>query len=462
MTSDLIRDALAAASDTAAVVVGPGVVEQTGPTFTTVFPGQRAVVVADETTWAVAGPQVTGSLRAAGAELEAPVVYPGHPVLLADGETVADLRQRLEATDAVACSVGSGSLNDVAKLASHQAGRRYQHVCTAASVDGYTSSGAAVTVNGVKTTHLCPAPLAVVAPLDIMAAAPAWLTATGLGDLVEKVPAGADWLIADALGVEAVDPEAWRLVQGPLAGAVADPSGLADGDLAAVGRLTEALMMSGLAVQVHGSTRPASGAGHCFSHQWEMEGYGRDWEPPLSHGFKVGLGTVAMCALYESVVQLDLTGFDMEARLDGWPSQEQDASRVRRLQPNPVIRGTALAQSTAKRLDPETARERLQRAVEVWPELRGRLRQQLLPASVVADRLKAVGAPWHPVQIGSSLAELRRKYFQAQTIRTRYTVLDLLAELGLLTELVDALFAPCGFWHDAPVPKTLAPGVPRR
>ena len=82
MTSDLIRDALAAASDTAAVVVGPGVVEQTGPTFTTVFPGRRAVVVADETTWAVAGPQVTGSLRAAGAELEAPVVYPGHPVAL--------------------------------------------------------------------------------------------------------------------------------------------------------------------------------------------------------------------------------------------------------------------------------------------------------------------------------------------------------------------------------------------
>ena len=88
--------------------------------------------------------------------------------------------------------------------------------------------------------------------------------------------------IADAVGVEAVDPHVWELVQGPLGEALSAPDGLRRGDLGAVARLTDALMMSGLAMQVHRTSRPASGVGHYFSHQWEMEGYGRDWDPPLS------------------------------------------------------------------------------------------------------------------------------------------------------------------------------------
>jgi glycerol-1-phosphate dehydrogenase [NAD(P)+] len=224
-------------------------------------------------------------------------VFPGPPTLFADEHTTFALRDRLAATDALACSVASGSLNDVTKWASSLLGRTYLNVCTAASVDGYTSFGAAITVDGVKGTQECPAPRAVLAPLDIMAAAPVRLTATGFGDLFEKVPAGADWIVADELGIEAVDDHVWDLVQGPLAEALSDPAGLAAGDLGAVARLTDGLMMSGLAMQVHRTSRPASGAGHYFSHQWEMEGYGRDWDPPLSHGFKVGLGAGDVCAV---------------------------------------------------------------------------------------------------------------------------------------------------------------------
>lgn len=448
MTSSLIDIALAGADQTRAVVMGVGVLDRTGATFAEQLPGMRAVIVADENTWAAAGPAVQASLTEAGIDTDEPIIYPGRPVFFADDAAVLALRDRLALTDAAAVSVGSGSINDVVKNASDLLGRLYVSVCTAASVDGYTAEGAAITVKGIKSTVACRAPVAVIAPTDVMAAAPARLTATGLGDLFEKVPAGADWMVADALGVEAVDWDVWELVQGPLHAAISDPDGLRRGDLQAVEALSEGLQMSGLAIQVHGTSRPASGAGHYFSHQWEMEGYGRDWDIPLSHGFKVGLGTLAMCALYELVLGLDLAALDVGARLASWPTAEQDAARVAALQPSELIRTSSLEASAEKYLTVEQARERLETVRGVWLELRARLAQQVMPAAEVEDILRRVGAIHHPSQIGVSLDELRTKYLQAQVIRTRYTVLDTLQECGLLEDLVDRLFAPGGYWYE--------------
>jgi glycerol-1-phosphate dehydrogenase [NAD(P)+] len=448
MASSRIRTALAGAGQTKAVVMGVGVLGQTGPTFAEFLPGKRAIIIADENTWGAAGVGVQESLRAAGVDLDEPVIFPGTPVLFADDAMVMRVRDIIAATDAAAVSVGSGSINDVVKNASDMVGRPYLSVCTAASVDGYTAEGAAITVKGVKSTVTCRAPIAVVAPIDVMAAAPSRLTATGLGDLLEKVPAGADWLVSDALGVEAVDWDVWDLVQGPLQSAIADPDGLRRGDFEAVAALSEGLQMSGLAIQVHGTSRPASGAGHYFSHQWEMEGYGRDWPIPLSHGFKVGLGTLAMCALYEIVLGLDLTLVDVDARLAAWPTPEQDRARVEALQPVDIIRESAVRESAEKYLTPDAARERLETIRRVWRELRFRLAQQVMPAEEVEDILRRVGAIHHPSQIGVSLDQLRAKYFQAQTIRARYTILDTLQEAGVLADVVDRLFAPGGYWHE--------------
>jgi glycerol-1-phosphate dehydrogenase [NAD(P)+] len=428
--------------------MGRNVVDRTGATFAELFPGQTAVIVADGNTWAVAGEAVRASLAAAGVGLDEPIIYPGTPVLFADDRAAEDLRSRLAQTSAIAVSIASGSLNDLTKLASHRVGRSYLNVCTAASVDGYTSFGAAITTNGIKGTQECPAPRGVIVPLDIMAAAPKRLTATGYGDLIEKVPAGADWIIADELGLEPIDEFVWSLVQGPLREALGNPSGLVTGDPAAIERLAEELIMSGLAMQVFASSRPASGGGHYFSHQWEMEGHGRDWDPPLSHGFKVGLGTVAMCALYERVLDLGLDHLDVAARVAHWPVPAADAARVAALQPGAVIRAACLTQSAAKYLTADQARGRLELVRARWGAIRTRVAAQVLPARVVEHMLRTVGAVHHPYQIGVGLDELRTKYFQAQTIRARYTVLDLLQEVGVLNQLVDGLFEPGGYWYE--------------
>jgi glycerol-1-phosphate dehydrogenase [NAD(P)+] len=443
-----IRAALAEATDTAQVVIGPGALASVAEVVGRSFADRPVVVVADATTWRVAGEQVARRLEAAGRATGQPYLFPPDTFVLATYDNVEQLRQALTGHDAVPVAVGSGSLNDIVKRAAHEAGRPYLVVATAASMDGYTAFGAAITRDGYKQTMTCPAPAAVVADLEVLAGAPPEMTASGYGDLLGKVTAGADWLVADALGVEPVDSRVWELVQGPLRAAVGHPGDLAEGDPKALERLVEGLVMSGLAMQAHASSRPASGAEHQFSHLWEMEGLGHDRRPPLSHGFKVGVGTIAIAALYERLLERELAALDVEALRRAWPGPEKAEAAVRAVHTTPGLDEAAVAETMAKYVDADSLARRLARLADRWAGLRDRLRAQLLPAERVRELLAAAGCPTRPSELGLTASAFRDTYHRARMIRRRYTVLDLAAETGTFDELVDELFAPGGFWAD--------------
>jgi glycerol-1-phosphate dehydrogenase [NAD(P)+] len=212
--------------------------------------------------------------------------------------------------------------------------------------------------------------------------------------------------------------------------------------------MIEGLIMSGLAMQAASSSRPASGAEHQFSHLWEMEGLGQDppdGRPPLSHGFKVALGTVSIAALYERILDRDLGALDIDAAVRAWPSWEDVERRVRAAHALPV-EDAAVRESEAKYIDGDALRRRLTLLRERWPELRERLHDQLMPALQVRAQLEQAGCPTMPAQISLEPDRLAQTYRRAQMIRRRYTVLDLANETGLLDECVEELFASDGFW----------------
>jgi glycerol-1-phosphate dehydrogenase [NAD(P)+] len=273
------------------------------------------------------------------------------------------------------------------------------------------------------------------------------MTASGYGDLIGKVPAGADWILADALGIEAVDAGVWDLVQGPLRSSLSRPEALAAGDAGAVEELAEGLLMSGLAMQAHQSSRPASGAEHQFSHLWEMEGHGTDIKPRrLSHGFKVALGTVSIAALFEILLETDLANLDIDAAVKAWPTEEELVERVKAAHPHPQLGPAAVEQSLAKYIDADALAQRLELLAAKWPVLVPRLREQLIGAGELQTMLRTAGAPAHPDDIQLSWDAFRDTYTRAQMIRKRYTVLDVAFEAGLLDGIVEQLFASDGFW----------------
>src|SRR5829696_2856236 len=441
-----IRAALAEATDTGQVAIGPGALAAVAEVVERSVGRGPVQVVADATTWGVAGEEVQRRLEQASHATEAPYRFPPGTFVTAAYDNVERVRDALAGHDAVPVAVGSGSLNDIVKRAASETGRPYVVVATAASMDGYTAFGAAITRDGYKQTMTCPAPRAVVADLEVLAGAPPAMTASGFGDLLGKVTAGADWLVADALGAEPVDPTAWELAQGPLREAIGHPAELAGGDRDALGRLVEGLVLSGLAMQAHASSRPASGAEHQFSHLWEMEGLGHDRRPPLSHGFKVGVGTVAIAALYERLLERDLAALDVGALTRAWPGPEAAEAAVRAAHTTPGLDEAAVAETLAKHPDPETLAGRLTRLADRWPALGDRVGAQLLPAARLRELLAAAGGPTHPSELGLSMGAFRDTYARARMIRRRYTVLDLAYETGTLDELVGELFAPGGFF----------------
>jgi glycerol-1-phosphate dehydrogenase [NAD(P)+] len=462
MGEQLMETALREATDTQNVNIGVGALASVPGVFLEGFGDSPAVVVADETTFEVAGREVRRRLRGAGRITVEPYVFPAEPPLYAEYPNAEKLRDFLREHDAIPVAVGSGTINDIVKRAAHECERPYMCVATAASMDGYTAFGASIEKDGLKQTLSCPAPRTVVADLQISKHAPEGMTASGYADLLGKVTSGADWLVADALEVEEIDPVGWSLVQDHLRGWTDSPAELRAGERRAAGRLMEGLILSGLGMQSYRSSRTASGAEHQFSHLWEMEGLGHGEEhrgTPLSHGFKVGVGTVAIAALYESILERDLGTLDVESLCDSWPTREAMERSVRAQHTSQDLSRGAVEQTLAKYISACELAQRLELLRDVWTGLREKVRVQLMPAEQIRGMLRAAGCPTGPVEIGLRWEDFEATYSRARTIRKRYTVLDLAFEAGILEGCVNELFAPDGFWGRTAASRTRADGT---
>jgi glycerol-1-phosphate dehydrogenase [NAD(P)+] len=458
MNDERINAALRDATDTRSVTIGTGVLDSVEDVFEQSFGGAAAAVVADENTFEVAGKEVQRCLEEAGRKTVEPYVFPGKPTLYAGYDNIETLIEELREHDAIPIAVGSGTLNDIVKRAAYECDRPYMNVATAASMDGYTAFGASIEKDNKKQTLACPAPRAVVGDVEVLVNAPARMTASGYADLLGKVTSGADWLVADALGVEKIEPNGWSLVQDHLRGWVENPVELREGDQEAMDQLIEGLIMSGLAMQAYQSSRTASGAEHQFSHLWEGEGLGRDLDPPLSHGFKVGVGTISIAALYERILERDLDELDVDEICNSWPAWEEVEKQVRAAYSGSKLEEAAVNETQAKYVDAGGLKERLELLREVWPELREKAKEQLLPADEIRERLQAAGCPTTPSEIGLSWEDLKATYRRALMLRKRYTVLDLANETGLLDECVEELFVPGGFWAREATPQAQSSG----
>jgi glycerol-1-phosphate dehydrogenase [NAD(P)+] len=441
-----LERALRAARDTRFLAVGAGVRHDAAGVFASQFGDAFPVIVADPRTFDAAGGDVREAFRRDGRDRVEPVMLRAE--VHARIEDAESLREALAAVEAVPVAVGSGTINDLTKVAAHRLGRPYLVVATAASMDGYTAHGASLTAEGSKQTFDCPAPRAVLADLDVIARAPRGMNASGYADLLAKNVAGADWMLADAAGEEPIDAAAWETVQGRLGAWVGSPEGVARGEPGALLGLVHGLMLSGFAMQAARTSRPASGAEHQFSHLWDMQRHAHGGAAP-SHGFKVGIGTLASLALYDELLRREALGVDPDALAAAWPDLAHEEARAEVLLGAGDLARKAREELRAKHPTRAALRAQAARLAAAWPELRDRLARHLIPFAEARAMLHAAGCPVEPEHIGISRERLRRAYEQAYLIRRRFTVLDLATRLGLLGPALDARFGPRGAW---PIP----------
>ena len=440
-----IAKALAAATDTAALEIGVDILDRVPVMFKEQFADKTALIVADENTWRAAGEAVYAYLQQADVKCEQPYIFTDKD-LHAEWKFIEMLDERLAATDAIAVSVGSGTINDLCKLCSYHQNRPYMCVATAASVDGYSSFGASITYKNMKQTFTCPAPKAILADVGVMAKAPKEMTAAGYADLAAKIPAGAEWIIADFVGSEPIHDEAWHISQSNLKASLADPEGVAALKPEAIAPFVEGLMLSGFAMQAARSSIPASGTEHLFSHLWNMRGHTYNGYTP-SHGFQVSVGTLMMCAMFDEMCKCDFSKLDVRACASQWKNRRQMRHEAEDLFEDLPYGDNVIAESMARYKDREEVRRQLQLMKNNWFDIKEMLQEQCYTYQQMYEFISTVGAPTSPEQVGISLEQMRSDVTLVRHIRNRFTMLDIGLYANKLGDWVNGIFGQGGIWE---------------
>jgi len=402
------------------VFIGPGVRAEAAEIVSRWIDGPP-LVVADPQTAAAFGP-LSWAHR--------PLILPEHPH--ADDETVARVVEALGAAPGIV-TIGSGTINDLGKRAATIAGRPYVTLGTAASMNGYASGIAAILSGGLKTTVASRPPWAIVLDTEILAAAPAALTQAGLGDLLSKPVSDTDWWLADQLEGSGYSTLPGSIVDHAVEEAANAAAGLKARDPAAHGALGAALVLSGVAMVVAGSSSPASGGEHLLSHLWDMENLVAGRETRL-HGAQVGVTSCITAALYQRLLKLEAPRFT-----DPGPWADE-AARIAEAHGD-----------LASVIAPQAQRKHARAAARVatlrarWPEIRdGMAARQLPTPEALRGILSAAGAPSTLAELGVTRPDAARVFRLARDIRDRVTVLDVAFEVGVLPNEIDDILDAAG------------------
>ena len=267
------------------------------PAIITELGGGPVYLVADNNTYAAAGERACRLLGGAGVPFHARIFHTEKP-LVPDEHTLGAALADLEPEDRLILAVGSGTINDTCRFLSSRTGVPYLVTCTAPSMDGYASTVCPLILGGMKVTKPAVYPAAIIADTSIMKEAPMPMLTAGLGDIIGKYTALADWRLSQVLNGEYYCEECARLMACAVEKCAANAAGLRARDEQAVRYVTEALILAGVAMGMVGNSRPASGAEHHFSHYWEVDALRWGQEHPL-HGNSVGVGAVISASLYE-------------------------------------------------------------------------------------------------------------------------------------------------------------------
>ena len=190
-------------------------------------------------------------------------------------------------------AVGGGLAIDYAKYAGFLTSKPVIAVPTALSNDGFASPGASLKVDGRRVS--CPAaiPYGVVLDTAVIAKSPARFTFSGVGDMLSKYSAVTDWKLSYWETGEQVNDFAVLIAIQSVDNLVHYPN-KSIGDLDFIKLMAGALVMSGISMEVSGSSRPASGSEHLISHAYEKIA-----SKPSMHGLQVGVASIGTMWLQE-------------------------------------------------------------------------------------------------------------------------------------------------------------------
>ena len=393
---------------------------------------RKLTVVCDKNTYRVAGERVCTALKKNDITFklhlfEEKNVFPNEYF-------IGNLTMGMALDSELILAVGSGTINDICRYVSAVANKPYCVVGTAPSMDGYVSAGSALIYNNLKLTFETHAPLAVFLDPEILSQAPKDMISAGVGDLLGKINSLTDWKLSKIVNNEWHCDFISDIVDTAICKAVKNSDKISTRENTAIAELTEGLLLSGVCMDFAENSRPASGSEHHLSHFWEMR-YLLEGRETVFHGTKVGIGTVITLKAYEyvSILKPDFAKIRSIARTS--PSEwETEIQKAFLGAADEII---SLEKKCRKNGNKRLS-VRLASIEQNWDSIHN-LAKKAVRSKIVCNTLHRLDAPTFPHEIGVDKEMAREAILYAKEIRDRYTVLQLLWDLGELENFANTI-----------------------
>jgi glycerol-1-phosphate dehydrogenase [NAD(P)+] len=375
-----------------------------------VLPPMKLVVIDDANTAEALGSHVC---RALGGRYPCTHVTLENP--LADEANAGYLRTQTLSADAL-IAVGSGTISDLCKYVSHIDRKPYLTFPTAASMNGYLSANASITVAQHKKTLPAHMPIGVFCDLGVISKAPARLSKAGLGDSLARSTAQADWLLSHILLDTDYDELPFELLVPYEAELFDQARGIGLGDAGTIKQLMTVLLLSGLGMTIAGGSYPASQSEHMIAHAYDMllTYRTRDYISQALHGEEVGVTTLATAAMQERFLRkaphIRPDDFDSKTMIGSYGSKI--AAQARQI-------------FDGKQQLIEQANLKTKNTIANWEEIAARIAQVIIPSTEIEAILKAADAPTTPQKIKWQPDMYDTATQTARYLRERFTFLDL-------------------------------------
>lgn len=388
----------------------------------------RFTLVSDTNTYAVLGERVEQLFNSQGWSVNS-IILEGREVI-ADECTLDETLNRSGEHPGVFLAVGSGTLTDITRYSSHKKETAFISFPTAPSVDGFASSGAPIIIQGYKQTVQCHPPQAIFADLPTLCKAPKAMIAAGLGDMLGKYTALADWKLAQIVMNDPYQEAIAKRVAKALQLCVETSPQLYQADPVSITHVMNGLVESGICMALAGNSRPASGSEHHVSHYWEMLLL-QQGRPAVLHGAKVGIGAILIAKRWEQIRRLNRA--DVERRLTSAQMLNSQKEKDIIKSAYPVNSEAIFSGQSAYLSMSEEEFARLKKNIlGNWVAI-SKIASAVPAPEIILSLLKNVSAPTRVEEIGMDSQDESNALRYAHYLRSQFTV----SKLGRLLALWD-------------------------
>ena len=413
------------------IKVGNGIITQL-PTIIKSYENKKVFIIEDTHTEGVAGKSVEELLENKF-KLNKYIFKEEH--LHPNELTLGRLLLEIPEDTSLIIAVGSGTINDISRFISYKLHIPYVIVGTAPSMDGYASVVSPLIRDGVKVTYDAVYPLAIVCDIDIMKQAPMHMLQAGLGDILGKYTALADWHIANILNGEYFCPEVEKLVLSTLKKCEEAASGVSSREDKTVENITEALILSGIAIGMVGASRPASGGEHYISHCYEMMFMNSGENSKWLHGNTVGVGVGIVAYAYKYAKDIDINkiltkGDYLHLDKNKW---KQNITDVFTISATNIIE----FKQDSINFNELERKASMNKIFTKWDKIKEICDTFVPEPEDIIKTLKKAGAVWNPSELGLSKELFIKSFIAAKDMRNRYGILQLLEDIGMLGAAAD-------------------------